>query len=227
MLSKRMLIQFIMLVLVIFASCSPVAATPSNSTYDLPTETQSALAKETPSVSVTFAPTATPILSFAPEANFESCGKGEPVSATLTTVYLESFFSLQPKELLKSLGTASEDYGFIDDLNTYCIFYENPGISLHYTCDFTEELNEQPILPLNRIIVSNFQFRGLSESSNYDDLRLELGNADLKTTPVEDTYYYALRYKVGILFFDFISQDKTGSDGLGLEIVPVILERAA
>ncbi len=220
MLSKRVLIQFLMFLLIVFTSCSPAATSPSGSPPDLPAQTQFALATETSSVSDTSVPTVTPILPSTPETIFISCGKGEPVSDTLTTSDLESFFSLNPDKMLNMLGTATDDYGFIDDLNSYCIFYDNPGISLHYTCDFTKELDEQPILPLKRIIVFNFHFRSLSESSDYADVRLALGDTDLMNIPVEDTYYYALRYKVGSLFFDFTSEDKTGSDGLGLEVVP-------
>jgi hypothetical protein len=227
MISRKAFVPFLILLLVAFSSCAPIAGSPSESASELPAETRLAATTQTPPVSATSDSTATPILSSKPEAVFESCGKGEPISEALTTGDLELFFSLQPDELLNMLGTATDDYGFVDDLNIYCIVYDSPAISLHYTCEFTEELDEKPILPLKRIILFNFHFRGLSESSDYDDVRLELGDADLLTIPVEDTCYYALRYKFGSLFFDFTSEDETGSDGLGLEVVPMNIERVA
>lgn len=220
---KKIIVVLISILLL--ASCSQGVKSAANvSASSGASASEVSQASPSPTVAV---PSPTPVKGFT------SCKQGESVSQHFYTGDLERFFTLQPEELISLLGNNYKDLGFDSYYEDYVLVYNSLNIALRYTFYFESVYHdnsvyydniEKPVLPLNRMILSDFSFRGLNKASNFDDIKSTLGATDLLTIHGEDDngdgYYYALRYTFGALRFEFSSPDEKSAEWLTLTITP-------
>lgn len=155
--------------------------------------------------------------SSAPQVFYLSCGSGDPVSKTLTTDDIKSFLELSPDGLDSIIGNGWS--GFDEDTGIYSIYFDYLGVGFSY-CLQEDEKGAYPVNPLNCVWIEDFDFKGLNQSSNFEDIIQVLGEKEINETEVFDESSFNLQYRIDGMLFKFSSSDEQASDGVYLTIMP-------
>jgi hypothetical protein len=154
------------------------------------------------------------------KVNYRSCGTGQKVSKTLTTDDIKLFLKLSPEELDSKIGNGWSN--FDEDTGAYSIYFEYLGVGFSYPLEEAEKGDDYiayPVSPLACVWIDGFDYCGLNHESSFEEIIKVLGKRQILEIPILDTSYFALRYKIDGVLFEFSSSDKKSSDGISLRII--------
>ena len=169
---------FLILITLLFASCT--AKSPSG---DFPISAETAY--------------------LTPQVFYQSCGTGESISKTITTDDINYIMSIPPDNLHALLGINIESSS--DPSWRYYASCDYLELSLIYHGDGYYKYHKipKPEVPIDYILIENFDFRGLNEDSDFNDVINVLGDTEIQEGYLDGTEIYFLQYTLNNLIIEF------------------------